>query len=111
MQLVIRLLEPGDHVEAHGKVLLEFGAGFPGRDFTAQLALAGEGQFLRNHDTGIAGDLAAQPGHGVRSANRRIAQRDSGVVQAACLAGPLPRSFVLLLRRQNLTVIAQRFGH
>ena len=98
-------------VEADGQILLVLGGGLLGGDLAAQLALAREGQFLGDHDAGVAGDVASQSRPRLGRAVRRVPQRHHGIGQAAFLAGTLPRRLVLLLRREHLAVVQQRFVH
>ena len=53
VQFVVGLLEARDDIEADGEVLLVLGRGFFRRDLAAQRALAGEGQFLGDHDADV----------------------------------------------------------
>jgi hypothetical protein len=76
VQFVVGLLQARDHVQPHREILLEFGVRLPGGDLAAQFLLAGEWHFLRDHDAGVAGDVAPQSRHGVRRAIGRVAQRD-----------------------------------
>ena len=98
-------------IEAHREILLVLRGGFFGRDLAAQLALAREGQFLGDHDAGVARDVASEARPRVGRAVGRVPHRDHGVGQAAFLAGTLPRRLILLLRREHLAVVQQRFVH
>ena len=111
VQFVVGLLQAGADIEADGEVLLVLGGGFFGRDLAAQLALAREGQFLGDHDSGVAGDVAAESRPRVGRAVGRVPERDHGVGQAVFLAGTLACRLVLLLRREHLAVVQQRFVH
>ena len=111
VQFVIDLFQARDHAQPHREILLEFGVRLPGGDLTTQFLLAGEWHSLRDHDAGVAGDVAPQSRHGIRRAIGRVAQRDRRATQTAGLAGPLPGGLVLLLRGQNFAIVVQRFVH